>query len=878
MPLTASATVALHGARIIRLEGGMPVRVFDATHPLRLSIWPPQRAAPRLEGPLPSLTGRWRATAHAQHFVADARPTDGRGVLYVAGRAEGWPVAFEPPPDHPTLRAAEQRRQAGAFRDALALLDGVDRACPDHRLAALELRARLLRDLGALTESAAAWVAGAELATTLALPIEAARRWRAAAFIDLTRRRFVAAERGVAQARAASSGLTDLPDTVRALYLDGLLAEARADLLGSAACLERAHELALRLDAPEQGAIRAQLGMLELRLGRMHAARRLLVDAAPPPMGLHEEINHALQRAWFAAHEQLAGESDDGFARAGRAIEQARRALPVEGDLRLWAGCAISAGWLALLDGRVVEARRHHDEAEAAHRRMAALEPGRDYLAPTRALLDGRICLAERRFEQAARGLSALAEVEDRSGLPSPMLWAALHGVGLALRALDRPEDAAEAWSRALRELDRAVIDVGHARAPAFLDAVTLLDVPHRLVDDLVDLLEARHPGAAFAAADAAAARRQRTLSVASRTARLTPAARRIWSQHLEAVAERMQAHAAARADWTLAPPAYDAALARTGRAAQAAFTRAVAALEVGASADELACAPAEIRPALGPEDGVLICRPRGGGGGEFWWLTRDALERMVTADATLPAPDRFARARHLYVVAGGLPAAWRLPEQVVDGAPLAARVSISYLPHARLLLRPRPAARGPLLALVDPEGDLPLARADGRWLAERLAQAERPVEVIAGDAATPERFLEAMGAAAALHFGGHGAPEPGNPSQSHLRLALDGAVHAADIVALGRSPARIVLQGCWTGLGFGEGTMSLPTACLMAGAASVLATTAPIDAALASRFVRRFYGNGGLWSPGEGLRAATAESMAAGERGWQSWRLLGTP
>ena len=71
---------------------------------------------------------------------------------------------------------------------------------------------------------------------------------------------------------------------------------------------------------------------------------------------------------------------------------------------------------------------------------------------------------------------------------------------------------------------------------------------------------------------------------------------------------------------------------------------------------------------------------------------------------------------------------------------------------------------------------------------------------------------------------------------------------------------------------------MSLPAACLMAGASSVLAATAPVDAARASRFVRRFYRNGGLWSPGEALRAATAECVAAGEPGWQSWRLLGTP
>lgn len=96
--------------------------------------------------------------------------------------------------------------------------------------------------------------------------------------------------------------------------------------------------------------------------------------------------------------------------------------------------------------------------------------------------------------------------------------------------------------------------------------------------------------------------------------------------------------------------------------------------------------------------------------------------------------------------------------------------------------------------------------------------------------------------------------------------------------MALGRAPRRVVLEGCWTGLGFGAGTMSLPTACLMAGATSVLATVAPVDAEPASGFVRRFYHLGGLWAPGQALRAATAESVAAGESGWRGWRLMGQP
>lgn len=877
-------TAALHGARLVACAAGGPIWRFDDAHPPRLSVWPPPRGPLRLtlDGAAGLLDGPWRLAGGAAQCLVERRPAAGSGLLALhdpRGLLGAWAVDFDPPPDHPLLRAARARRAADDYRGALAVLDAAGDLDPLARLAALELRARLYRDLGALTESAAIWEEGARHAAALELPGEAARRWRAAAFIDLVRRLFVDAERRADLARAALAGFDDPPDAMRTAYLDGLLAEARADYRGAARHLERAHRLAVRLDADERGAIAAQRGLVELRLGRLPAARALLAEAPSPGAAVHERINHRLQRAWLACHEHLAGADPDALGRARAEVEAARGALPPRADLRLRAGCALTAGWIALLDGRLADARRAHDAADALHRRLAAMEPGRDYLAPARGLLDGRLLLAEGRIEAARARFAALVEAERAvGGLPSPVLWAALHGLGAAHRAAGATEAALAAWQAALAEIDRAVVDLGRRRTPSFLTAITLLDAPAQLADDLVDLLAERAPDRAFAEADAAAVRRQRTLQVEARLARLPPPERARYDRLLDALARRMEAHEATRADWSTPPADLAPRLAATGAAVRAAFDRAVRVLEAEAPTPELACDPAALAPALGPDEALLACRPRADRRVEAWWLRAGRLERVVGVPLPALVAARLDGLAHLHVVAGGLAEAWRLPEALVDGRPLAARVGLGYLPHAGLLLRPRPAPGGSVAVLVDPEGDLPLARADGRWLAERLRAQGHAVRLSAGDAVDRAAMRAALGSAAALHFGGHGAPEPDAPDQSHLRLARDGSLHAEDVVALGRAPARLVLEGCWTGLGFGVGAMSLPAACLMAGACSVLATVEPLDAEAASRFVRRLYRHGALWHPAAALRAATAESVDAGESGWRGWRLSGQP
>lgn len=880
-------TAVLHGERLLLCRARETIWRFDAECTPRLSVWPPPPSGLRVgwhdeagERPVP---GEWRGDAESRQYTFTTALSSTSGWLVLGGERPlaRWRVEWRAPPaDHAPLKAAMARRAAHDHEGALALLDAAGPLDDEARLWALELCARLHRDRGRLGEAASAWEAGAALAMTLEMPGEAARRYRAAAFIDLVRRRFTDAERRAERARAALGGRDHPPDVMLTTYLDGLLAEARADHRGAARHLGNAHRLATRLDVPQRAAIEAQLGLLELRLGHVETARALL-DRPLALDGLHERVHHRLQRAWLACHEHLAHGASGALDRALAEVDAARALLPAGIDPRLAAGCHLSAGWIASLAGRLDAARAAHDAAEALHRQIEASEPGADFLTPSRALLDGRLCLAE---GDAARAREVFdqqlaAARDEQAGLPSPQVWAALHGRGRARRALGDIDGALADQAAALAELDRAAIDLGRDRVPSFLTAITLLDTPAQLVDDRIDLLDGRDRRAAFAEVDAAAARRQRTLDAGARIARLPPDARAIWTARIERLSHHAAEHDRIRQDWTLSPTARAPLLEAARAALRAAFDDAVRLLDAHAPAAALAVDPDALIDRLGPGEAVLACHRRADRRVESWWLHRGVMTRCVDRPLAAVVADGLAagpgsgRVEHLHVITGGVAEAWALPEQPFAGRPLAARVGLGFMPHARLITRPLPEATAPVSVLADPEGDLPRARADGRWLAERLG-----ARLLLGDAVTREAFLAAFGDSAGLHFAGHGEPDAHLPEQSCLRLALDQTLHAEDVIALGRSPARVVLQGCATGMGFGTHAMSLPTACLMAGATSVLATVAPIDSEEAGRFVRRLYAHDGLWHPGRALRAATAESVAAGEAGWRSWRLLGQP
>lgn len=867
----------LYGARLLFCADGRPKRwVFGPDYPPRLLIDhpPPLKLLVHdADGGLAPMGCLLDEAAGMTRLTGQPDGFSGRGWLELRSRGASlgrWPIEWHVDDTGSERLDAIRRLRAGhAFRDALDALDDIEgRASLDGLalLDSLELRARLHRDLGESALSSAAWEEGADLARALGLPTEAARRLRAAAFHALVQRRFVDAEALADRARAALTGVQYPPEALRTAYLDGLLADARCDYRGALRHLTRAHRLAGMLDDPHRAVIDGRLAIIEVHLGRMARARRLLAEG-DEPANLHDRVARYLERAWFACHEHLAGE-DGALVVARRWVERARATVPIEADRRLAARCALTGGWIALLDGRLADARSAHDECRALTPPAESNTATSDYGEPSRALLEGRLLLAEGAAAHARGVFEALVhQVRDlRADLPSPLVWSALHGVGQAWLAEGDADAALSTWRRALAELDRAALDVGRAQLPAFVAAVTLWDASTRLMDDVVDLLAERDPRAAFAVVDAHFARRQRTLDARSRVARLDGEARAHWTWRLQALERRLAEYGETRADWSIDPAARRTLQRRRKARVQAAFDDAMALLDRGS--DGPAQSAVDV---LAVDDALLACRTRADGGLEVWWIHRGAVHRFVDRALADVLSERLDGVGHLYVITGGHDAAWHLPGVELNGVPLATQVSLSFVPQVRHLGQRAAPRDGRPVALVDPERDLPHARKDGAWLAEHI-----DAEVRLGPAVTRAAWLDALDAPA-LHFSGHGERDPDAPWQGVLRLADAQAIQPEDLT--GRSaPCRVVLVGCGTGTAFGAEAISLPTAFLLAGACSVVATVAPIDDAEASRFVRRFYSAGGLRAPGAALRVAVEASWKAGEAVWRAFRLVGSP
>lgn len=155
-----------------------------------------------------------------------------------------------------------------------------------------------------------------------------------------------------------------------------------------------------------------------------------------------------------------------------------------------------------------------------------------------------------------------------------------------------------------------------------------------------------------------------------------------------------------------------------------------------------------------------------------------------------------------------------------------------------------RPAARceGPPVALVvtDPSGDLPRAHEAAERLRSRLRAWGLDLQVLTGKDATVAAVRAALESpcTAFFHYAGHADAHRLDGAEDALRLS-DGALSAAAVKGLARSPRRVVLNGCATSAVEGLG---LAHAFLAAGAEQVVATRVDVGDADAERFDMNFY------------------------------------
>lgn len=190
-------------------------------------------------------------------------------------------------------------------------------------------------------------------------------------------------------------------------------------------------------------------------------------------------------------------------------------------------------------------------------------------------------------------------------------------------------------------------------------------------------------------------------------------------------------------------------------------------------------------------------------------------------------------------------------------GATVGDRWATSYLPSAGMLTRlaAEPAPIGPVIAFADPYTKgfpaLPQARVEAKQATFGGGT------VHTGRAASADRFEQVAGEAAVLHFATHAVSDPERPLRSGLRLTGRGAVTAADVESLTVKADLVVLSACRGVQGpayYGEGTLGLARAFMVAGARSVVTTLWDVDDHAAASLMTRFY---------EGLRAGLPRDEA---------------
>jgi hypothetical protein len=155
----------------------------------------------------------------------------------------------------------------------------------------------------------------------------------------------------------------------------------------------------------------------------------------------------------------------------------------------------------------------------------------------------------------------------------------------------------------------------------------------------------------------------------------------------------------------------------------------------------------------------------------------------------------------------------------------------------------------GPWQALVlgDPRGDLPEASGEAQAVGRALISRDTrwSAEILRGETDKSTLLDGRLGRCDLFHYAGHAESATAGSWESMLLLAHDSRLTLADLLALPRSPAWVVLAGCDTGqqpVGTPFEVPSLAHAFLLAGARGVIAAMRPIDDREAREFFAELY------------------------------------
>jgi tetratricopeptide (TPR) repeat protein len=720
--------------------------------------------------------------------------------------------------------------------------------------AALSRRARVEFTQGHIDEAAAHLREAIALHAADERDSEAAEDASTLVFLLLERGRYGEVRPLLAQMAELSR---DFPDG-RALvtYFEGMLAWYTGDVRLALTRAREAREHATRLGAIRLRRMATQLvARALLDLGRTREALdqfRALLATDGDDMSPCDRADLQDNVGWAGALIEAGGDRApdiDPRAPLRQAIDGFHASCP---DPNRIANALENLALAELNRGRLAQATAALDEAtNVQHDPAIPVVLFRDHLAGLIALASGDPSSATTAFVREAQVAEALGSGEDQR-LAAEDRATALTAAGARTEAL-AVLDAADA----LLDADGAFIPLGEGKETFFGTRRRASALQVSLLVDLRRDVDAMR-----------AARRARVRVLAGLRGRaalesLGEDARGQWEEAFERFRSARQAiDADAAHDWELSQSRLAAALEQRKQSsarARATLDDAVALLSRSSSAP----APrTEGAPhALREGEIELLYFPTDQG-----WLgfVRDAkgvrARKVGAIDPGSPGP--VLSAALLEPFASAIAAATRVrlllsgQARAIDvhalpwrGEPLEAHAVVEYvLGLGDAPLAPAAADDDRALVVADPNGDLPLARAEADAVVRALSAADDgawKVDVLRGADARGDAVRAGLARARILHYAGHADFGGPDGMEGELSLAGGSALTPGDILALPRVPALVALFGCETGSESASGTsdsLGIAHAFLTAGTSGVIATSRAVDDALARDVAARLY------------------------------------
>lgn len=696
------------------------------------------------------------------------------------------------------------------------------------------------------------------MARRLSLASEEVRRLNSASYYWLKASRVGRARERVSQAQAILKRIASPKLTSKADYQLALVLQESGDLLGAARTYERALGPDYMLSTLDRVAPRLQLAEVRAKLGQYDRAFA----------ALHQVQKMDLSSLSEAYQAQI---SSNIGAILGQAVEGRALQIPAKKLLELYSG--LPEFWEERGDSAKARHSRfnlasayhivgRHEDAARELELLSGSDTSTGFEGSNLRQLRGEVALALGDLNEALDYFREALGNARRGAFrgASEWTWRAWHGIARVQHERGRFEAARQAYTQALRDRRNAAkltpIQDGRMtyfsnRSRVVADAATLA-LEHARVEEAIRIWD-QERAAILSALDTQSRRASLSPEDDRRLLRRISAfkvAREIYEDFRRSVREQTEA--------TVQPAAREKAVRKletARRELDRAFEDVFLLLDRRSTSSRSRKPETALHSLLRYDEALVYELPSRSGTNVAAWLESEGkvhrFDPELASDAFTAARERAPALRHLYVVAesdGELARSFSDPNVLQH-------VSVSSLPFAGILRQSQTSTSRSVLAVLDPEGDLSFARRELNVWPDSW-----PRTVLIGERAQRNTVLNGLRKGDVFHFAGHGMLMPGNPWASHIRVANGERITLEDVLATGRGPEIVILNGCETGSRTGAAeffSFGLAEAFLMVGSRAVVATTRKVRDEDAAAFVRRFFG-----AFGEGPENSSAEAF----------------